>query len=85
MLQCMNIILPLIDAFSVNCGLGMIEAMIAPYLQHTGASNLEIGIYFMCGGLFFIIGSGIFGEVHLNFEFKIPYLRTYSCLLVGFK
>ena len=70
MLQCMNIIVPMLDTFCVNSALGMMDAMIAPHLKHTGSSNFEIGMGFMLAGLSFVIGSVFFGEVYI-FQFEI--------------
>ena len=69
MLQYMNIFVPMFDAFCVNCGLGMLDAMIAPYLKHQGASNSEIGMGFTFAGISFIIGSVFVGEVYI-FKFE---------------
>ena len=83
MLQCMNIIVPMLDTFCVNSGLGMLDAMVAPHLKNTGSSNFGIGMGFMFAGLSFVIGSVLFGEVYI-FQFEISN-TVFSCLVVEFK
>jgi hypothetical protein len=41
------LLLPFVDLFAALCGNGMLESMLEPHLNATGATTIDVGVSFL--------------------------------------
>ena len=84
-----KIIFALLDVLFSMAGMAMLESMLSPHLKNNGASDTDIGFFFLSVTVSYLFGNIVFGQVnkfriYRRDNFKNIFLIMLNCVMCIF-